>query len=64
MTYRALQHCGTVRRAAVVGESKRNKLVALLHKIPYAGKWIEPALRKTWRKVDHLAAMLASHLLS
>jgi GT2 family glycosyltransferase len=43
---------------------KRNKLVALLHKIPYAGKWIEPALRKTWRKADHLAAMLASRLLS
>lgn len=43
---------------------KRNKLVAFLHKIPYAGKWIEPALRKTWRKADHLAAMLASRLLS
>jgi GT2 family glycosyltransferase len=42
---------------------KRNKLVALLHKIPYAGKWIEPALRKAWRKTEHLAATLASRLL-
>lgn len=44
--------------------SKRHKLVALLHKIPYTGKWIESALRTTWRKADHLAAMLMSHLLS
>ncbi|MDG4550486.1 MAG: glycosyltransferase [Candidatus Contendobacter sp.] len=43
---------------------KRNKLIILLHKIPFLGKWIESILRKIWRGTDHLAAVVASHLLS
>jgi len=41
----------------------RNKLVALLHKIPFVGKRIDPVLRIILRKADHLAAIIASRLL-
>lgn len=43
---------------------KRNKLIAFLHKIPFVGKWIESIIRKIWRGADHLAAVVASRLLS
>jgi hypothetical protein len=42
---------------------KRNKLVALLHRIP-GGELIERALRNVWRRTDHLAAVVASRLLA
>lgn len=42
---------------------KRNKLVALLYKIPFVGKRIDLALRIIWQKADHLAAIIASRLL-
>ena len=42
---------------------KENKLVTLLHKIPFLGKRINPALRIIWQKIDHLAAIIASRLL-
>jgi GT2 family glycosyltransferase len=42
---------------------ERNRMIALLHKTP-GGKLIEPALRKVWRKADHVVAVIASRLLS
>lgn len=42
---------------------KRNRLIALLHKIPFVGKWVEPILRKIWRGADHLAAVVVSRFL-
>lgn len=42
---------------------RRNKFIALLHKFQFAGKWVEQVLRKVWKTVDHLAAVVASRLL-
>lgn len=43
---------------------KRSKLVSLLHMAPYVGTRIEPTLRNMWKKADHVAAVLASRILS